>query len=94
MDTGSETLLVFGELAEVTLGLYAMPERIRLSEEGTETDGHGGSDGTPSVYDLVDSSRGDADGVRHCILGDSHWLEILFEQDFAGGNGGEHGGHL
>ena len=38
LDTDGETLFVFGELAKVTFGLYAMPERIGLVEERTEAD--------------------------------------------------------
>ena len=82
-DVGGESLVVFGKGAEVALNLNAVPELRRLTEEGSEADRHGRSNGAASVDDLVDGARGDADGPRHGILGDAHRNEIFFQEDFA-----------
>lgn len=65
---GGEFLTILGQGAKVTLDLEAMPEFLRLAEEGSEADGHGGRDRSAGVDDLVDGTRRNADGTGHGVL--------------------------
>lgn len=82
--------MLFGQCAEVALDLDAVPELGRLGEEGTETDGHGRGDGSLAKHDLVDCTRGHADGSGHGILRDTHGLKVFFQEYLTGGDGRVH----
>ena len=81
-----------GEGAEVAFHLGAVPEGVGLAEEDAETDGHGRSDGPLASHDLVDRPRRHVDRAGHGVLRDALGLEQFLQQDFAGGDGGLHGG--
>ena len=91
LDAVGETSLVFGEAAKVALRLYPMPERIRLPEERSKAYRHGRGDGSSPMHNLVYRAWRDTDSARHGVLRNAHGLQVLFEQDFAGGDGREHG---
>ena len=84
LDVGDELAPLTGEGAEFTLDLEAMPEVVGLTEERPEADGHGRGDGAFPEHDLIDGAGRNPDGPGHGVLGNSHGLEILFQQDFSG----------
>ena len=76
-----------GKGAEVAFHLDAVPEGVGLAEKNAEADRHCRSDGPLVKHDLVDRPRRHADGAGHGVLRDAHGLEIVLQQDFAGGDG-------
>ena len=67
IDVGNQSVPFPRQLVEVALDLDAMPELVRLTEEGTKTNRHGRSDRPPAKDDFVNLPRGDTDGPGHGI---------------------------
>jgi hypothetical protein len=85
-DAAGELAALAGEGAEFAVYLEPVPKPVRLTEEGSEADGHGGGDGAFTEDDLVDGAGRHAERAGHGVLRDTHGLEILFEQDLSRGD--------
>lgn len=83
-DLGRELLLFFGQGAEITFDLQAVPEFGGLAEKGTKADRHGGRDGALTENDLVNGAGRHAKGAGHGVLRNTHRQQVFFEEDFAG----------
>jgi len=86
-----ELFVFFAKGPEIALDLQPVPELGGLAEEGTEADGHDGSNRSVAEHDLVDRARGDSDSAGHGVLRNSHRREVFLEQDFTGCNRRVHG---
>ena len=68
LNVGNQSVPFPRQLAEIELNLDAMPELVRLTEEGAKTNRHGRSDRPPAKDDFVNRPWGDTDGAGHGIL--------------------------
>lgn len=68
LDPVDEARSVSSELSEVAFHLNAMPELIRLIEEGAKAYRHGRRYRPTAMYNLVDCSWRNPDCARHGIL--------------------------
>ncbi len=79
-------------MLKITNGLNVEPELGALFEKFAEFDGHFGRDATAIEDDFVDASRVDAKCSCERVLGNAHWQEIVFKENFAELDGGFHRG--
>lgn len=80
-------ILIFGDV-EIVAALQVYPELRRCAEIAGQPNCRVCRDRPLAVNDLVDSPRGDGEGLRKTVLTDPHRREEFLEQDLAGVNGG------
>jgi hypothetical protein len=86
----SDLLFFFEQFAEIAGGLDVEPELGTLLEEFPQFERHFGRDAAATEDDFVDASRTDAKGSCERVLGNAHWHEIVFKENFTGSDSGLH----
>ncbi len=74
---------------EIVARLQTKPDARRCAKVARETQGSIGGDGALAAHDLADPHRRYADARRHAVLAEAERLHEIFQQDFAGVNGGQ-----
>ena len=90
LDGTGDALGLPTQSTEIAFHLYPMPELFRLTKERPESNRHLWSDSALAVHNLVDPARRYPNRPCHGILLNPHGLEIFFEQDLSGSDGGSH----
>ena len=92
LNSGHQLPTLLSEGPEITFHLQSVPESLGLAEESSETDGHGRSDRSAAKNNCVNCARRHPDGPSHRVLGDTHGVEVLLEQNLSRRDRWGHGG--
>ena len=91
-DCRGDLLFFFAELAELAGGLDVEPELCALFEKIAEFQGQLGRDASAAEHDFIDAAGTNTEGAGQGVLGNAHGFEVVFKENFTGGDGGFHRG--